>query len=66
MSDQTVAAHIERLVAGAHELQRHGERDRSDATRLPVDRDRPAVTSKAGAVAGPLAPTPPGPNGGLR
>ncbi len=40
MSDQKVAAHIERLVAEEHELQRQEERDRSDATRLPLDRDR--------------------------
>ena len=40
MSDESIAARIERLVAEEHELRRQEESDRSDADRLEADQER--------------------------
>ena len=40
MSDEDVAARIERLVSEEHALERSEERDRSDPDRLTDDRGR--------------------------
>ncbi len=40
MSDSSVAAHIEQLVAEEHALQRKEEADRSDGQDLAADQER--------------------------
>ena len=40
MSDESVAARIERLVAEEHELLQHEERDRTDVEGLEQDHER--------------------------
>jgi hypothetical protein len=40
MSDESIAAHIERLVSEEHELRRRERADRKDAERLGADQQR--------------------------
>ena len=40
MSDESIAAKIESLVAEEHELRRHEESDNKDAERLETDQQR--------------------------
>ena len=40
MSDETIAAQIERLVAEEHNLRRHEQTDSQDVEALDADRDR--------------------------
>jgi hypothetical protein len=40
MSDESIAAHIEKLVAEEHELRHREETDSSDTDSLEVDRER--------------------------
>jgi Protein of unknown function (DUF2630) len=40
MSDESIAAHIERLVSEEQELRRREQHDRKDAEQLEADNDR--------------------------
>jgi hypothetical protein len=40
MSDESIAAHIERLVSEEKELRRREQDDRKDAEQLAADKDR--------------------------
>jgi hypothetical protein len=40
VSDESIAARIERLVAEEHELRSHEQADRSDVEELAADRER--------------------------